>query len=88
MYQGNDGFGSIFWHLTGKLFCSGWVTHKWFGFGKFPLKIPKISIFLSSGQKKSHRVGSKSTPIRDRSASLLLPSMLIKSTEKMEELIK
>jgi len=33
--------------------CSGWVSHLWFGFGKFPLKIPNFSIFhFRWGQKE------------------------------------
>jgi len=45
------------------------VTHLWFEFGKFPLK---ISIFFPSGQEKSHWVGSKSTQVKCRMASYLL----------------
>jgi len=48
------------------LCCSGQVSHLWFGFGKFSLKILKF------GSKKSHRVGSKSTRAKDGSTSYLL----------------
>jgi len=48
-----------------------WVSHLWFGFGKFPLKIPNFSIF-SLQVKKSHHVGSKSTQVKDGLASYLL----------------
>jgi len=50
------------------------VSHLWFGFGfgKFQLKMSNFSIFSPSGQKISLRVGSKSTRIKDRSASYLL----------------
>jgi len=42
---------------VGSIFCSsGWVSHLWFGFGKFPLK---MSIFFPSRKKKILRVGSK-----------------------------
>jgi len=53
---------------------SNWVSHFWFEskFGKFPLKIPNFSIFSLSGQTKSLQVGSKSTGVKDRSASYLL----------------
>jgi len=37
--------------------CLGWVVSATSGFGKFPLKIPNISIF-SLWVKKSHLVGS------------------------------
>jgi len=37
----------------------GRVSHLWFGFGKFPLKIPNFSVFFPLSQKKSLRVGSK-----------------------------
>jgi len=49
---GNDGSGSKFFDL-------GWVTHLWFGFGKFPLKIPKFTIFFLRIIKKYHQIGSK-----------------------------
>jgi len=50
-------------------FDPSWVSHLWFGFGRFPLKIPNFSIFLPSGQNKSHQVGSKSTRVKDGLAS-------------------
>jgi len=54
-----------------KNFDPGRVSHSWFGFefGKCPLK---MSIFFPSGQKKSLRVGSKSTQVKGGSASYLL----------------
>jgi len=50
---------------------SDMVSHLWFGFefGKFPLKMLN---FFSSGQKKSLRVGSKSTRVKGGSASYFL----------------
>jgi len=47
------------------LLGSGRVSHLWFGygFGKFPLEMSNFSIFGPSGQKKCHRVGSKSTRV-------------------------
>jgi len=48
-----------------KFFDPGWVSHLWFGLGKFPLKIQKISIFALW-------VGSKSTWVKDNLASYLL----------------
>jgi len=46
----------------------------WFGFefGKYPLKMSNFSIFFPSNQKKSLRVGSKSTWVKGGSASYLL----------------
>jgi len=52
--------------------CSSRVNHLWFGFGKFPLKIPIFLFFFPSGQKKYLCVGSKSTWVKDESASYLL----------------
>jgi len=48
------------------------ISYLWFGFEKFPLKISNFSIFFPLGPKKSHRVGSKNTWIKDGSASYLL----------------
>jgi len=61
----SDGSGSKFFGLgrAGSIFLLlglGWVSHLCFGFGKFPLKITKISlfslrikkIFFGSGQKE------------------------------------
>jgi len=61
------GPGKNFLTRVGSIFCcSGRVSHLWFesGFEKFPLKIPNFS-------KKSLLVGSKSTWVKDRSASYL-----------------
>jgi len=58
---------------VGSIFCgSGQVSHLWFGFGKFPLKMSIFSIFFPSDQKKSLQVGSKSTWVKGGSASYLL----------------
>jgi len=38
------------------LLGSGWVSHLWFGFGTFPLKIPKFSIFALQVWSQSTRV--------------------------------
>jgi len=58
-----------------KMFDSGQVNflllHLWFGFGKFPIKIPNFSIFCSSGKKKSHCVRSKSTQVKDGARPLI-----------------
>jgi len=64
------GPGQIFVTWVG----SGGVSHLWFGygFGKFPQKITIFSNFCPSGQKKCHRVGSKSTLVRAGSATYLL----------------
>jgi len=51
----------------GSIFCClGWVSDLWFGsgFGKFPLKIPNFQ-FFPLGQKKSLRVESKSTEVKE-----------------------
>jgi len=48
----------------------GWVTHLWFG--KFPPKNLKVFNFFPFGSKKSLWIGSKSTPVKDGSASYLL----------------
>jgi len=61
----SDGSGSKFYH-------PGWVSHLCFGFWKFSLKIPNFSVFSPSGPKKSLRVESKSTQVKDWSASYLL----------------
>jgi len=52
----------------------GQVSHLWFEFkfGKFPLKTSNFSIFFPPGQKKSLRVGSKSTRVEGGLASYLL----------------
>jgi len=52
----------------------GRVSHLWFGceFRTFPLKMSNFSIFYTSGQKKSLRVGSESTLIEGGLASYLL----------------
>jgi len=67
----SDGSGSKFFDpgQVGSIFCgSGRVSHLWFGFefGKFPLKTSNFSIFFTLGQKKSLRVGSKSTRFEGR----------------------
>jgi len=49
------GPGQKFLTQIGSIFCcSGRASHLWFGFGfgKFPLKIPNISIFFHSAPKK------------------------------------
>jgi len=38
---------------------SGRVSHLWFGFGKFPIKMLNFSIFFSSDQRKTFWVGLK-----------------------------
>jgi len=38
---------------------SGQVSHLWFGFGKFPLKMQIFSIFLPSDQKNLFGSGQK-----------------------------
>jgi len=48
------------------------VSHLWFGFGKFPLKMSNFSIFFPLEKKKSLRVGSKSIRVKGWSASYLL----------------
>jgi len=48
------------------------VGHLWFGLRKYPTKMPNLSIFFPLGQKKSHQVRSKSTRVKDGSASYLL----------------
>jgi len=57
-----------------KIFDPGQVSHSWFGVGvgKFPPKISNFLILFPSGQKKSLRVGSKSTQVKGGSASYLL----------------
>jgi len=45
--------------LGQNFFGSGWVSHLWFGFGKFPLKIPNFSIFFPSSQKNIVGLGLK-----------------------------
>jgi len=42
-----------------KFFDLGRVSHLWFGFGKFALKIPNVSIFFPLGQKNLFRSGQK-----------------------------
>jgi len=49
-----------FWSRSGQFFCClGWVSHLWFGFGKFSLKVLNFSIFslrvkkISSGWVKT-----------------------------------
>jgi len=53
---------------------SGRVSHLWFGFelGKFLQKMSNFSIFFPSDQKKSLRVGPKSTQVKGGSAPYLL----------------
>jgi len=55
-------------------FFVAWVSHLWFGFefGKFCLIMSNFLIFSLSGQKKSLRVGSKSSRVKGGSASYLL----------------
>jgi len=50
---------------------SGWVSHLWFEFGpgKFPLKIPNFKFFPFFEVKKSLLGRSKSTWVKDVSAS-------------------
>jgi len=50
----------------------GRVSHLWFGFGKFLLKISNFSIFSLRVKKKSHQVESKITWVKDWSPSYLL----------------
>jgi len=54
--------------------CSGRVSHFWFGpgFGKFPLKIQKISTFSPADQKNLFRSYQKNIRVKDGSASYLL----------------
>jgi len=61
----SDGSGSkIVWMVwVGSIFCwSGWVSHLWFGFGKFCQKVPSFPIFslrvkkIASGQVKKYPV--------------------------------
>jgi len=73
----SDGSGlKKFWPRWDQFFIawvrSGRVSHLWFGFGKFSLKIPKIFNFFPFGLKKSHRILSKSTRVKDGLASYLL----------------
>jgi len=53
--SGSRIFGSIFFARVGLVRFS----HLWFGFGKFPPKIPNFSIFFPSGQKGHFRSGQK-----------------------------
>jgi len=55
-------------------FFVGQVSYLRFGFefGIFPLKIPNFSIFSLPVKNKSHRVGSKSTQVKDSSTTYLL----------------
>jgi len=50
---------------------SGRVSYLWFGFGKFPLKIPNFSIF-TLGVKKTSLDWVKNFHVKDKSASYLL----------------
>jgi len=50
--QSSDGFGSEF-------SCAGLVSHLWFWFGKFILKIQNFSIFCTSDQKNIIGMGQK-----------------------------
>jgi len=73
----SDGSGSKFFDpgWVRSIFCgSGRVSHLRFvfEFGKFPLKTSIFSIFFTSDQKKSFRIGSKSTRVKGGSASYLL----------------
>jgi len=48
------GPGQNFLTRVGSIFCgSGRVSHLWFGFGKFFLKMSKILIFFHLGIKKN-----------------------------------
>jgi len=62
-YYGSDGSGSKW----------GWAIFLllWLGL-KISPKIPNFSIFIPSGQKKYHRVGSKNTWVKDGSPSYLM----------------
>jgi len=46
----------IFFDQVESIFCcSGRISHLWFGFGKFPLKIPNFSIVFLLNQKNLFR---------------------------------
>jgi len=57
----------------------GWVSHLWFGFGKFPQKIPNFPIFFLSDQKNCFGSDQKNTRVKDGLGSYLLrvKSMLV-----------
>jgi len=55
-YQGNQ---SILKVVMDQGPVGSGVSHLWFGFGKFPLKILNLSILYTSGQKNLFRLGQK-----------------------------
>jgi len=66
------GPGQKFLTLVGSIFCCSGQVAAIFGLENFPLKSPIFQFFSLCVKKKSHCARSKSTWVKDRSASNLL----------------